>query len=257
MVNRLYGHALEQNGFAVVQVGTGEAAIEAALGQPFDIAVIDLRLPGKLDGLTTYRVLKAIHPNIKGIIITGYGNRQLLIEALRLGVDGWLEKPVTVTDLVEAVRRAMLSETRDFQQHGWHPPSPSDKSALLKLFLQMLMATTVSNVGILWLVDPDEQYIRPQIVLGEKIPSIPPSNAPITMKSLPIPCILTKINGTTNTHHLTRLRICSEIQRVFAGGDVFVVAVVCFVVALGALVLLVEPLPLTDHQHPRQVSSDR
>jgi CheY-like chemotaxis protein len=174
MVNRLYGHALEQNGFAVVQVGTGEAAIEAALGQPFDIAVIDLRLPGKLDGLTTYRVLKAIHPNIKGIIITGYGNRQLLIEALRLGVDGWLEKPVTVTDLVEAVRRAMLSETRDFQQHGWHPPSPSDKSALLKLFLQMLMATTVSNVGILWLVDPDEQYIRPQIVLGEKIPPIPP-----------------------------------------------------------------------------------
>jgi len=105
MVNRLYGHALEQNGFAVVQVGTGEAAIEAALGQPFDIAVIDLRLPGKLDGLTTYRVLKAIHPNIKGIIITGYGNRQLLIEALRLGVDGWLEKPVTVTNLVEAVRR--------------------------------------------------------------------------------------------------------------------------------------------------------
>jgi len=65
MVNRLYGHALEQNGFAVVQVGTGEAAIEAALGQPFDIAVIDLRLPGKLDGLTTYRVLKALHPNIK------------------------------------------------------------------------------------------------------------------------------------------------------------------------------------------------
>jgi hypothetical protein len=38
----------------------------------------------------------------------------------------------------------------------------------------MLMATTVSNVGILWLVDPDEQYIRPQIVLGEKIPPIPP-----------------------------------------------------------------------------------
>jgi response regulator RpfG family c-di-GMP phosphodiesterase len=174
MVNRLYGHALEQNGFAVVQVGTGEAAIEAALGQPFDIAVIDLRLPGKLDGLTTYRVLKAIHPNIKGIIITGYGNRQLLIEALRLGVDGWLEKPVTVTDLVEAVRRAVSSESKETWQYEWHPPSPTDKSALLKLFLQMLMATTVSNVGILWLVDPDEQYIRPQIVLGEKIPPIPP-----------------------------------------------------------------------------------
>lgn len=181
MVNRLYGHALEQNGFAVSQVTTGEAAIEVALQQPFDIAVIDLRLPGKLDGLTTFRVLKALYPELKGIIITGYGNRQLLIEALRLGVDGWLEKPVTVTDLVEAVRRTASSEGRQVSKSDWSTPPPSDKSALLRLFLQMLMATTVSNVGILWLVDSREQRVRPQIVIGEKLPSIPP--VPYTFSS--------------------------------------------------------------------------
>lgn len=181
MVNRFYGHALEQNGFIVFQVTTGEAAIEAALQNPFDIAVIDLRLPGKLDGLTTFRVLKALYPKLKGIIITGYGNRQLLIEALRLGVDGWLEKPVTVTDLVEAVRRAVSSESPQISQSDWSPPPPSDKSALLKLFLQMLMATTVSNVGILWLVDSHEQRVRPQIVIGEKVPQIPP--IPYTLSS--------------------------------------------------------------------------
>lgn len=181
MVNRLYGHALEQSGFIVSQVTTGEAAIEEALQHSFDIAVIDLRLPGKLDGLTTFRVLKALYPNLKGIIITGYGNRQLLIEALRLGVDGWLEKPVTVTDLVEAVRRAASSESPQFSQSNWSPPPPSDKSALLKLFLQMLMATTVSNVGILWLVDSHERRVRPQIIIGEKIPPIP--SIPYTLSS--------------------------------------------------------------------------
>jgi len=181
MVNRLYGHALEQNGFIVSQVTTGEAAIEEALQHPFDIAVIDLRLPGKLDGLTTFRVLKALHPKLKGIIITGYGNRQLLIEALRLGIDGWLEKPVTVTDLVDAVRRAASSESVQISQPNCPPPPPSDKSALLRLFLQMLMATTVSNVGILWLVDSHEQRVRPQIVIGDKVPTIP--SIPYTLSS--------------------------------------------------------------------------
>ncbi|MCX7642953.1 MAG: response regulator, partial [Armatimonadetes bacterium] len=181
MVNRLYSHALEQSGFAVFQVTTGEAAIETALQHSFDIAVIDLRLPGKLDGLTTFRVLRALYPKLKGIIITGYGSRQLLIEALRLGVDGWLEKPVTVTDLVEAVRRAAFSEGARIFQSDWPPPHPSDKSALLKLFLQMLMATTVSNVGILWLVDPNEQRVCPQIVIGEKIPPVP--SVPYTLSS--------------------------------------------------------------------------
>lgn len=181
MVNRFYGYALEQNGFSVYQVNTGEAAIEAALKQTFDVAVIDLRLPGKLDGLTTFRVLKAIIPELKGIIITGYANRQNLIEALKLGIDGWLEKPVTVTDLVDAVRRAVRSEGRQIQQQEIYPPSPSDKGALLKLFLQMLMATTFSNVGILWLIDNRDDMVCPQIVVGEGIPSVP--SVPYTLSS--------------------------------------------------------------------------
>jgi len=180
MVNRLYAHALEQSGFSVTRTTTGEAAIEAALQQPYEVAVIDLRLPGKLDGLTTFRVLKALHPTLKGIIITGYSNRQHLIEALRLGVEGWLEKPVTVTDLVEAVKRALRSEgSSSFSE--WQPPSGSTgKNALLRLFLQMLMATTVSNVGILWLVDEQSQLVRPQLVLGERVPTPPTVPSTVT-----------------------------------------------------------------------------
>lgn len=173
MVNRFYKHALEQNGFTVFQVSTGEAAVEAALRNFFDIAVIDLKLPGRLDGLATFRVLKALHPEMKGIIITGYGTRQLLIEALRLGVEGWLEKPVTVTDLVDTVRRVVSSESLQFFQTDWLATSLSDKNALLKLLLQMLMATTVSNVGILWLVDSYDRCVYPQIVIGNQIPPIP------------------------------------------------------------------------------------
>ncbi len=173
MVNRLYSHALAQNGFSVISATTGEEALVSVLDHPIDAAVIDLCLPGKLDGLTTFRVLKALFPSLKGIIITGYGNRQNLIEALRIGVDGWLEKPVTVSDLVEAVRRALGSEGRIVPAQLPPPPSGTDRTTLLRLCLQMLMATTVSNVAVLWLVDHKAWVVEPYVVLGEQGLSLP------------------------------------------------------------------------------------
>ncbi len=173
MVNRLYSHALEQSGFLVFRATTGEEAVNSAIEHPIDVAVIDFRLPGKLDGLTTFRVLKALYPNLRGIIITAYSNRQHLLEALRLGVDEWLEKPVTVADLVEAVQRVLKAEKPAPSPEVSLPSAATDRSALLRLCLRMLMATTVSNLAILWLVDPTEWTVEPYFVMGEKTPSLP------------------------------------------------------------------------------------
>lgn len=204
MVNRLYSQALEQNGFSVHQVATGEEAVEVSLRQNFDVAVIDLRLPGKLDGLTTFRVLKTLMPGLKGIIVTGYGNRQRLIEAIKLGVDGWLEKPVTVSELIEAVKRAISSKVERISQEDLLLLSTSDKSALLNLFLKLVMATTVSDVGILWLIDKIDKTVYPQIVVGDEFSSIP--SVPYTLSSewlvelrgkmeelIPSPCLIVPI----------------------------------------------------------------
>lgn len=177
MVLRLYERALRQKGFAVWQVVSGEAAVELALKNTFDIAVIDLRLKGKLDGLTTYRALKALQPDLRGIIVTGYGSRQHLLEALRLGIDAWLEKPVTVTDLVETVHR-VLQTPRSAPLSLMPPVSSQDNNALLRLFLQMLLATTLSDMAVLWVRPLGSQEMVPHIVLGDSgtdhaLPSVP------------------------------------------------------------------------------------
>jgi len=166
MILRLYERALQQQGWSVWKVTSGEAAVELALQNTFDIAVIDLRLKGKLDGLTTYRVLKALQPDLRGIIVTGYGNRQSLLDALRMGIDAWLEKPVTVTDLVTTVQK-VLSRPKGLSLS--FPPSPSaaDRYALLRLFSQMLMAATLSDTAALWMRNPDDWGMRPQILLGD------------------------------------------------------------------------------------------
>jgi response regulator RpfG family c-di-GMP phosphodiesterase len=165
MVLRLYERALQQQGWSVWKVTSGEAAVELALRQPFDIAVIDLRLKGDLDGLTTYRVLKALQPKLKGIIVTGYGNRQSLLEALRMGVAAWLEKPVTVTDLVATVQRVLQAPSE------FEPLSPSlslggGYRALPRLFLQMLVVSTLSDLAVLWVRSPDGSALLPQVSLG-------------------------------------------------------------------------------------------
>lgn len=200
MVSRFYGRVLEQNGFVVCQVTSGEAAIEAALKQSFEVAVIDLRLQGKLDGLTTYRVLKALHPTMKGIIITGYGNRQSLVEALRLGVEGWLEKPVTVTELLKAVRKALHAPSEKAPPQDWRMLTSSDKNALLRLFLQMLMATTLSDIGILWLIDHNENSVTPQLALGNF--HLPLSTVPYTPTGEWLISLKTITDEATQSHCL-------------------------------------------------------
>jgi DNA-binding response OmpR family regulator len=166
MILRLYERALQQQGWSVWKVTSGEAAVELALQNTFDIAVIDLRLKGKLDGLTTYRVLKALQPDLRGIIVTGYGNRQSLLDALRMGVDAWLEKPVTVTDLVTTVQK-VLSRPKGLSLSLPPSPSAADRYAFLRLFLQMLMAATLSDTAALWMRNPDDLGMRPQILLGD------------------------------------------------------------------------------------------
>lgn len=178
MVLRLYERALQQQGWTVWKVTSGEAAVELALRHPFDIAVIDLRLKGNLDGLTTYRVLKALQPKLRGIIVTGYGNRQSLLDALRMGVEAWLEKPVTVTDLVATVQRVLHSPPGSEPQFASLTPS-GEHRALPGLFLQMLMVSTLSDIAALWICTPDGSEMFPQVCLGNlsAIPSPVPCGA--------------------------------------------------------------------------------
>jgi two-component system cell cycle response regulator DivK len=103
---KLARDVLEFAGFAVTAVTTGEEALPAArAGQP-DVILMDLQLPG-IDGHTALARLRA-DPRTAGIpvvAVSAFAMRADRERALGSGFDGYLEKPISVRDLPDQVRR--------------------------------------------------------------------------------------------------------------------------------------------------------
>jgi excisionase family DNA binding protein len=73
---------------------------------PYDLMIADLRMPG-MDGLTLIRQTKRIRAELPVIIITGYSSEVSAIEAVNLGVAGYLRKPFRVPEVLAAAAKAL------------------------------------------------------------------------------------------------------------------------------------------------------
>ena len=82
---------LEGESFSVVAEGDPSAALERVEQQSFDLVLTDLRMPG-LDGIALVRRVRAIDPEAVCIVVTGFGNPERSIEALRAGAFWFIEK---------------------------------------------------------------------------------------------------------------------------------------------------------------------
>jgi len=96
---------LEMRGFAVTQASSGETAIAAARQARFDVALLDLKMPG-LDGREVLEVLKREHRFLEVIILTGHGSLDSAVECTKLGAFGYLPKPYELEKLLETLERA-------------------------------------------------------------------------------------------------------------------------------------------------------
>lgn len=95
---------LEDDGFQVVPAGDGQEAVQQALRKPFDLMVLDVKLPGP-DGLEVLAQLKEQNPELLSIVMTGFATERDTVRALRLGVGDYLQKPFPPDDLLRAVAR--------------------------------------------------------------------------------------------------------------------------------------------------------
>jgi DNA-binding NtrC family response regulator len=93
-------------GFAVIQAGTGEEALDRLEQFAFDIIITDLRLPG-LDGRAVLDDALARYPDIIAIVITGFGTVREAVEITRLGAEGFITKPFQFEELLHEVSTAV------------------------------------------------------------------------------------------------------------------------------------------------------
>ena len=96
---------LELRGIKVDTVTGGEEALDKITAQKFDAIVLDLVMPG-IDGIETLKRLKAKNPDIQIIMLTGKATVKKGIEAMKMGAEDFLEKPVDLNVLMEKIKKA-------------------------------------------------------------------------------------------------------------------------------------------------------
>ncbi|MDX1926774.1 MAG: response regulator [Pirellulaceae bacterium] len=96
--------AFQERGFRVSVAGNYDEALAVFRQNPTDLAVLDLRMPGK-PGLALLPELKKIRPETKVLILSGFGSIATAIDAIRLGATNFLPKPADADDILNAFAR--------------------------------------------------------------------------------------------------------------------------------------------------------
>ncbi len=93
-------------GYSTDTAESSELALRKARQQPYDLGLLDLRMPG-MDGLTLCRYLKQLHPLMVAMIVTAYARSGVDEEARAAGARHVLAKPVDVPRLLALVAEAL------------------------------------------------------------------------------------------------------------------------------------------------------
>lgn len=96
------GELLEMEGHRPLVVHDGESAIAAYLKEDFDIAFMDVMMPGK-NGVESFLEIKRLKPGARVYMMTGYSVEQLLQQAIAGGAMGVFSKPVNLYQVLDAV----------------------------------------------------------------------------------------------------------------------------------------------------------
>ena len=97
---------LEDHGYKVTQVTSGEAARPLLVDFAFDVIITDLRLPG-IDGTQLLEEAKTRYPDIIGVVVTGYGTVKDAVEAIKRGAHDFVTKPLQFDHLLHLLSTAL------------------------------------------------------------------------------------------------------------------------------------------------------
>jgi two-component system nitrogen regulation response regulator NtrX len=112
---------LGDEGYVVQTVDSGEACLQALEARRYDLLVLDVWLP-KMDGLETLARARTLDPELPVVVISGHGNIETAVKAVRMGAQDFVEKPLSLEKTLVVVRnvlrqRRLESENRSLKEH--------------------------------------------------------------------------------------------------------------------------------------------
>ncbi len=105
-IRELLSKTLALADYTVDLASDGRRALERVRTTQYDLLITDLKMPG-VDGLTVIREARRHRPDLPVIIITGFSTEASAIEAINIGVSGYLTKPFRVPKVLAAAAKAL------------------------------------------------------------------------------------------------------------------------------------------------------
>jgi two-component system nitrogen regulation response regulator NtrX len=105
-VRSALGGVLRDEGYAVEAVESGEACLDRVTRTPFDVIILDIWLPG-MDGLVTLSRLRERRVDSPVVMISGHGNIESAVRAIKMGAFDFVEKPLSLDKTVLVVGNAV------------------------------------------------------------------------------------------------------------------------------------------------------
>src|SRR3989442_1439951 len=111
---------LGDEGYFVQAVESGEDCLQALEGRRYDLLLLDVWLP-RMDGLETLSRVRTLDPELPVIVISGHGNIETAVKAVRMGAQDFVEKPLSLEKTLLVVKNALRqrrleSENRSLKQ---------------------------------------------------------------------------------------------------------------------------------------------
>ena len=149
-VRSALGGVLRDEGYDVDAVDSGEACLERLGRQAYDVVVLDIWLPG-MDGLATLTRMRERQIDTQVVIISGHGNIESAVRAIKMGAFDFVEKPLSLEKTVLVVRNALRQRTLEVENRALRARVDAqhlmigESYAMVKLREQVAMAAPTNG----------------------------------------------------------------------------------------------------------------
>jgi putative two-component system response regulator len=154
---------LTREGYSCTTAHNGKEAFEYFCRGNFSLIISDIRMPEK-DGLELLRLVKAVRPNMKFIIMTAYAEIDVAVEAIHLGANDLLIKPFELELAVFSVKKALEQKKMEEELESYHKNLKNlvaERTGKLQEAYQTLKKAHLDSVKILAeAIDAKDPYTR-------------------------------------------------------------------------------------------------
>jgi DNA-binding NtrC family response regulator len=133
-----------------------EQALARARVKPFDLVISDLKLNARLDGIDVLRAVRESNPGTPVIIVTGFGELEKAVEAVREGAFDFVSKPFNISELKSLVDRALQ-----------RAPSPPQAAVVRDTMPPALLGRTPSMTAVYKQIAHAAAADAPVLIIGE------------------------------------------------------------------------------------------